>query len=265
MAGKWYVGRTPDSDSVEVPKAFADQEIANTIPTGTFVRNKINQAITANSLVTPAYVNLSNSRLAQKVAVDNADRNYVPTSWLGVPNGVAALDSSGQIPSSELPTGIPTEWTAQAYDVATSGQILISSAQTVLTNNIRELQIASIEVPDPGYPWRALPFAIVQGGDPGSGNVPNSRLEGTSTFGMLAVLPPQGISNQVYSAGICTDTYYMNFYQCLPYAGANQTPLTVPPIIGGLELDLCGSCWSGSGYQFGPAGLMYWILVMPSM
>jgi len=265
VAGKWYAGRTPDSDSVEVPKAFADTEIANTIPTGTFVRNKINQAISSNALVTPAYVNLSNAKLAQKTSVDNADRNYVPTSWLGVPNGVAALDSSGNILSSELPTGISTEWTAKDYNVTTSGQILISSVQTVLTNNLRELMIASIEVPDPGYPWRAVPFAIVQGGDSGSGNVPTSRLEGTSTFGMLSVLPPKGVSEQVYGAGICTDTYYMNFYQCLPYAGPSQTPFTVPPIVGPLELDLCGSCWSGSGYQFGPAGLLYWILVLPAM
>ena len=124
--------------------------------------------------------------------------------------------------------------------------------------------MASIAIPDPGYPWRPLGFATVQGGNP-NGTQPDSPYQGTNTFGLLTILPPQGVSDQVYSAGICTDTFELGFNQCIPYATANQTPQTVPPILGSLELDLCGSCWTGSGYQFTPAGILYWVLVTPAM
>lgn len=262
MPGEWLVGRTPDSDSVEIPKSFADSLVASLIPTVSFVKSKI--ALASVGKVTPAYVNQSNAQLAHKTAVTAADALYVPTTALNAANGVAGLDSSGNLIGSQIPDGVPTEFAAKYYDVSDSGTVFPNTTQTVSTNNLRELKIASIEIDDPGYPWRAQPFALVQGGDPGGTN-PGSRLVGTNTYGLLSVLPPQGVSNQVYAAGICTDTFAMNYYQCFPYAAPGQTPTSVPPIVGGIELDLCGSCWTGTGYQFSPVGLLYWVLVLPAL
>lgn len=262
--GRWYVGRTPNSDANLAPKSFADTAIAAQVPTVTFVRNKISLAINTNNLVTQAYINGVNAGRAQKTTVDAADALYVPATQLNAAGGVAGLDADGDIFSSQLPAGTPTEYTAKAYDVYADGDVLINTTRTVITSNPRELRIATLPIPDPGYPWRPIPFAVCQGGDPGATD-PGTRLSGTHTYGLLTVIPPLGVSDQVYGAGICTDTFAMNFYQCLPYAAGDQTPTNVPAIIGARTLDLCGSCWTGSGYKFNAAGLQYWVLCVPAI
>jgi hypothetical protein len=249
---------------VIVPKSFADSQLASGLPSVTSVRQAITNSINTHALVTPTYVDQSNGRVAHKTAVDTADQAYVPVGQLNQPGGVAGLDSGGQLFSAQIPAGVPTEYTAVSYDAATNGFIYINQTETVLTSTLRELRLASITVEDPGYPWRPIPRAVVLGGNP-NGTNPGTRLSGTNNYGLLTVIPPAGVSDQVYGAGICTDSFFMNFYECLPYATANQTPTSVPAIVGGLELDLCGCCWTGSGYQFSPAGLSYSILVAPAM
>jgi hypothetical protein len=264
MAGTWYVGRTPDSDSVEIPKSFADAQIAAGLPSVTSVRNAITAKVNSLALVTPGYVNQSNAQRAQKTAVDAADLAYVPVGQLNQPNGVAGLDGSGNLFGAQIPPGVPTEYTAVCYNASIDGVVFLEDIETVNTDTLRELLIARITVADPGYPWRPIPRGVVQGGNP-NGTAPSNRLQGTANYGLLSVIPPEGVSDQVYGAGICTDSFYFDFYEVMPYASASQTPTSVPAIVGGLELDLYGCCWSGSGYQFGPAGLFYSILVAPAM
>lgn len=263
MSGKWYAGRTPDSDSVEVPKAFADSTIAAGLPSVTYVRNKIAQAISSVTLETPAYVNLANAQVAQKITVDTADQAYVATGQLNVAGGVAGLDSGGDLFTAQIPAGVPTEYTMASFDVFNNGIVYLTGPQTALTNSLRELKIASIQIADPGYPYRPIPMGIVQAGDPGGTQL--SRTVGTTNYGLLVVMPPHVVSDQVYGAGICTDTTALNFYQFLPYAAAGATPTLVPPVQGDLELDLYGSCWTGTGYQFTPSGLTYSIFCFPAM
>lgn len=261
---KWLVGRTPDSDSVEVPKSYADAALAAGLPSVASVRSNITTQINTKHLVTKAYVDQSNAQVAQKAAVDAADALYVPTSALSAPNGVAGVGSDGNLIPGQVPAGVPTEFLAKSYDVHSDGLVYFNQPQTVLTNNLRELRIASITIPDPGYPWRPIPRAFVLGGDPGA-TQPNTRTGGTGTYGMLTVMPPHAVSDQVYGTGICTDSWYWNFYEVMIYAAAGQTPTSVPPVVGGLELDLYGCCWSGTGYQFSPEGLLYWILCAPAL
>jgi hypothetical protein len=247
-----------------VPKSFADSSIAAQEPTTAYVSSLINAAIAANSLQSQAYVNNSNAQLAQKTTVDTADTAYVPVAKLNAANGVAGLDSSGNLLSAQIPSGIQTDNVMRTYDVyGPAGTLTLSGSQTVTTSNVREYQIGSIVVPDPGYPWLPIPFAMVQGGAI-TLSAPSNRYSGTGTYGLLSVLPPVGVSNQVYGVGLCTDSYYLNFYPVFGYGATNQTPTTVPPVTGGLELDLCACCWTGSGYTFTSTALQYWILVVPA-
>jgi hypothetical protein len=72
----------------------------------------------------------------------------------------------------------------------------------------------------------------------------------------------------IYGAGVCTDDTLPNYYLCLPYGSgvANaMTPLTQPPIIGGVTLLLSGCCWAGNDYIFSGTGLVFFVLVVPAV
>ena len=100
-------------------------------------------------------------------------------------------------------------------------------------------------------------------GDSSHADKPTARTLGTGSYGLLTVSPP-GDNTKIYGVGICAGSYYTDSYPVLPYAGAGQTPTTLPPINGGLELDLMASVWSGTTYSFYSANLVFGILVVPA-
>jgi hypothetical protein len=259
-----YVGRTPDTDAVIVPKSFADTTVTQLEPTPAYVTAQINAAITANTLETQAYIDGVNANLAHKSAVDAADASYVPATTINAPNGIAGLDASGSIMTGQLPAGVATDDVIAVYDVYTAGTIILAGSHTVATANLREYQIASITIPDPGYAWRPIPLGWVQGGDV-TALAPPSRLQGTGNYGMLAVMDASGVSNQVHGVGICTDSYFYRQYPVLPYAAPSQTALSVAPLIGGATLGLYASVYSGRSYTFTNTGLVYQIFCFPAV
>lgn len=260
-----YVGRVPNSDSNVMAKSYADATIPTLEPTTAWVQNQLNAAIATANLQTQAYVDNKNANLAQITAYQAADATFAPATELNAASGVAGLDGAGNLLTSQLPVGALTEFTAQSFDVSEYGLVLLSGSGVVTTNNLRELEIAQISIPDPGYPYIPFPFALVAGGNMNEATAPVNRTQGTGNYGLLSVIPPSTVSDQVYGAGVCTDSYYLNYYVVRAYAAANQTPLTVPPVQGPLELLLCGCCWNGSGYEFSDQGLEYHILCLPSM
>jgi hypothetical protein len=149
---------------------------------------------------------------------------------------------------------------ATAMPTAT-GTLNFSGSWTATGTSTQNL--ASYVIPDPGYPWRPQPMAWVMGASSGA-TQPAQRYQGTGSYGLLTVVPP-GASPQVYGLGICTGSFFPNFYPVLPYAAAGQTPTSVPPINGGLELDLVGQLWSGTTYTFYSANLVYTMLVVPAI
>ena len=276
-----YVGRAPDSDATIVPKSYADATNTSLAVNSSYVNAQI--ASVVSTLTNQSYVDSEDALRAHKSAVTTADNSYVAATALNAANGVAGLDVNGNLISSQFPTsGVVTDRVTQCYSVASPsggqglfggvlssvtgavGTILLSGSHTVGTSSIREYKLASIPIPDPGFPWRPLPFAWVQGSS-ASGGVPASRQVGNGNYGLLAVMPPAGVSDQVYGAGICTGSSVTDTYPVLPYAAANQSPTTVPAISGSLELDLFGSCWSGTSYTFYAANLVYLVMVVPAL
>lgn len=276
-----YVGRNPDSDSTVVPKSYADSQNANLSVTTTIVNNIIASA--AVNLTDQNYVDAQDSLRAHKTDVTAADANYVALSQLGVAGGVASLDSSGNLLSGQVPSGIRTDRVATCYSVTHSGTLPLlggtpsgttgavgtimlapGATHTVATTSVREYQLASLVIPDPGYPWRPLPFAWVQGNSGQAAN-PGTRQIGTGNYGLLTCCPPSGVSDTVYGLGLCTASFVTDTYALGPYALANQTHASVPAINGGLELDLYGCLWSGTTYTFVGTNLNFFVIVVPSL
>lgn len=255
-----YVGKSPTSDAIIVPKGFADTTSTTLRVDENFVNAEIADQILVNDLRAPSYVTTQDNLRAHLSAVSAADANYLATTTLNAVNGVAGLDSSGNLFSAQVPSGVVTD---RVFTTVTGTNILGSGAvQTVSTDNYRETAIATATVTDPGYPWYPLPFALVQGGSI-TGSTPASRTLGNGNYGLLAVVPPAGVSDTVYGAVVCNPIPHYNFYFLLPYAGSGRNPTA---LTGSLQLDLYASCYNGTGgYSFKGENMAYWVLVVPAI
>lgn len=287
MATLAYVGRAPDSDSTIVPKSYADSQQTALAVTTSVVNVLLASA--AVNLTSKSYVDSGDGAHAQQAAVTAADANYVAATRLGAASGVAKLDGSGNLTSTMVPTsGAVTDRVAQCYSIGTTsgsagglgglvgglvntvagavGTILLASgtSHTVSTTSPREYKIATVTIPDPGFPWRPLPFAWVQGNASGGTN-PGFRIQGNADYGMLTCMPPSGVSDQVYGLGVATGSFFTDTYLLTPFAAASQTNTSVPAVTGGLTLDLYGSCWSGTSYTWIGTNLNYFIWVVPAL
>ena len=267
MAQFKYVGRYPDSAAVLATKAYADADNAANLVTTTWIDQQI--AAQSAGLVSPAYVNQQVAAYATQSQVTGGLTGYVPASKLGANNGIAKAAADLTIPPGQLPA-LVTNRQALAYDLTSTGaqNLIGTNSYTCTTNNLQETILASIPVPDPGYPWYPMPFAYVSGQT--ASNPSGSRFVGNGVFGLLTVMPPSGVSNLVYGTGIATDDSITNWYELVPYGSATtspspMTPATRPTILGPLTLNLGCCCWSGSGYTFNGTGLQYWVLVLPAL
>jgi len=280
MAALGYVGRGPGANDIVVPKKYADAQGNAAVVTPDYVNAQVAQV--APYLTTKSYVDQQNALYAQQSAVTAADNTYVANSALNAPNGVAGLDPSGDLPAARIPNGVRVDRVIDSYSVgfqaAAAGVLggtlstmthaigvpLLTGSRFVSSQVVRELALAMVVIPDPGYPWIPLPFGWVAGNAAG-GDKPSVRTAGNSNYGQLTVMPPHSVSDQVYGMGICTASYYTGYYPIMPAAFETQTPTTVPPINGGLELDLYGCCFAGQNYQFFAANMSFWVLVVPAL
>jgi hypothetical protein len=262
-----YVGRYPDSAAVLATKAYADADNNANLVTTTWIDQQI--AAQSAGLVSQAYITQHVAAYATQSQVVAANAAYVPLTQLGANSGIAKAAADLSIPSGQLPTLI-TNRQAIAYDLNSTGaqNLIGSNSYTCTTTNLQEKILASIPIPDPGYPWYPMPFAAITGQT--ASNPSGSRFVGNGVFGLLTVMPPSGISNLVYGTGIAADDSITNWYELIPYGAGTTTPAPMtpanrPPIIGPLTLNLGCCCWSGSGYTFNGTGMQYWILVLPAL
>lgn len=266
MAAFEYVGRPPDSDSVVVTKAYADADNAVTSVTNGFIDNQV--ATQGGDLVTQNWITEQVANYATQSMVTAANSAYVLKTALAAAHGIAQSGAGGVIPSVQLPA-VSTNRLALSYNIATSGtNFLAGDSFTVVTTNLNEYTIASLPIPDPGFPWYPLAEAFISG--QAAGTPSGSRFVGNGNLGFLTVMPPSGVSNTIYSAGVCTADTVTGWYECLPYGatqGANfpMTPANQPPILGPLTLNLGACCYSGTGFTFNGPGLVYHVTVIPAM
>lgn len=261
-----YVGRSPDSDSSVVTKTWTDGQAATVAITTANVNAAI--ATQAGFLSTQTYVDAQHALFATKAAVDAHQATYVNATQKGVANGVAAVDSSGNLLAGEIPAGVSTDSITLCYTPASAGTVALTpgTSHTVTSTTPTEYTAATITIPDPGYPYIPLPFVYIAGI---AGGAAPSRDSGSSKYGQIMVMPPFP-STTIYGFGICTASTHLNYHVALPYAsavlaGINVTPLTQPPVIGSITLNLNLSCWSGNSFSFNGTGMIFYVLVFPSM
>lgn len=181
----------------------------------------------------------------------------------GGPAGSSSVTITATGPATTLGYGIMSVALLPQNAPEAIGNLLFSPSMTISGTSSPQ-QMAEITIPDPGYPWRPIPYGLVSGDSSGT-TKPSLRTTGTSCYGLVTVAPDPAISTQVYGIGICTGSWFTDSYPITPYAAAGQTPTSVPPINGGMQLYLYGSVWSGTTYTFYANSLSYGILVVPAL
>lgn len=257
-----YVGRLPDSASVIGTTTYAQaQDVANLV-TPAWISQQVTQS--ARNLVTSAWIAQQTSGyLTQAGVTTELASSYVPSTELGAANGIAQANGGGIVPSGQLPTLI-TNNVARVYDCVTDGTISLTSGHvyTATTENIGEFVMASVTIPNPGYPWIALPFAYVLGYS--SGAASGNRLVGNGNYGFLAVTAA-GQQTPLYGMALMTDDTIANYYPLIPTSLVQTTPLNQPPFETGVTLQLSVCNYTGSTYTVSGTGLVFYVLVLPAL
>jgi len=93
------------------------------------------------------------------------DTSKIPSSEKGAANGVATLDSTGKVPSSQLPEnfgivmyGTTAEWNADLTYVPARGTIIVYSDRGTVTINNTTINVPGIKVGDGNAYLVDLPF-----------------------------------------------------------------------------------------------------------
>jgi len=252
-----YEGRYPDADASLTHKRWADDAIAASAVTPSFVNGEVDRVIAASNLQTTTYVDAQDALLAKIADFTAADNNCLDATTRGVT--VAPLDGSGMVTANYLPPGLITERVIRTH----VGTASFSGTLTSTTTTVRERKLATVSIPDPGFPYLVLPFGNVTGY---AGATPEVYpWTGNGVCGLFVVCPPAGAGEVIYGLGGGTDSTLMSSYPILPYAASGSTPLTRPAVTGALTLDLYGSCFQGTGYVFSSSGLSFYVLIVPAI
>lgn len=256
MPGIRYEGRYPDGDSSLITRQWSNETAAALAVTNPFLAGEVARVVAASSLQTTTYVDAQDALLAKLADVQSADSALLDTGARNTT--VATLDSSGNLTASQIPSTLVTE--RAAFSVAAAGASFSGSYSTT-TTTIREKLLATLTIPDPGFPYIILPFGSVTGQAGGTpGLYPWS---GNGVCGQLTVCPPPG-DDTIYGLGACSDSSAAGAYPILPYGSSNNTPLNRPAVNGSLTLNLYGCCFQGSGYSFSSTGLVFYVIGIPA-
>jgi hypothetical protein len=296
MATLQYQGQSNSGSSPTIlaTKTYADAGVAGAIVTDVGTGFNAVSTLIRNSVLAcePAsYVTGVNATLPTQAAVTAADTGYIARARLnaaaaGTVPGIAGLDASGLLittPTSQIPSGVSTERLGMGYSVGlTTGNIMGGTASTVTkaigvstltSGSVHTVTgtgtfiLATISIPDPGFPFLVLPFGWVEG-DASSGPAFTLPQNGNGCYGLLTVQDPG--SGLIYGGGVCASDSQTNLYPIFPdvFPGQSLAPLTAASAGGPThELELIASA-SGSGtvsYNFYGTDMSFWCFIVPSL
>lgn len=261
MPGLQYVGRSfPSSDLVIANKSFVDTYWDSVKVSQEYI--DANMTALVGTLTDQAYVDSRDATKATKVYVDTQDALYTPAVQRDVPNGVAPLNAAVQVPAANIPAGILTDRVPIPFPAPT---MLITGPRVVQDpGNSQEYLAATIDIPDPGYPYIPWVFGQVMGAgsnenDPGDG-------VGLGVYGQAVVFDS---NNDIWARAATASNFQQQGFPLYPWALAGATPKTIS---GPTQLSLYLSLFSRSadvdfndGYTFTNTGLVFSGLVMPGM
>lgn len=279
-----YKGPTPPTNNASVlPKSQADSMFAALEVTAATIDTQIATYLSHNPLAPISYFITQNALIAQQSAVTTADSGYAAASTLNQPSGVAGLDSSGNLLTAQVNSSVViTSRVAKSYSVGAvagtagilggtvttdpgaSGVILINGSYEVTTTGPPYAQLAQLSIPDPGWPWVPVCSGLIMGDSSATTTPPLTRSQGTGNCGLVLVTA-LAHTTPVYGIALCADSYYKDTYPIQPYGTTNQTPNTVPPLIGSQTLAMWGTCWNSAPYTFYEENLVFSVLITPAL
>lgn len=257
-----YVGRSADADAGIVTKKWAEDARAARLADPSYVTSTLAQAVLDATLQPLSYATTRDLLRATTAAVTAADALYADASLVDHPtSGVAGLGPTGYLDPAHLPSGAITDRVITSHAV-TPDNIFLTGDVVSSSTAYRDKRLATITVPDPGYPWIPMPFATVTGRS-GDALPPEGYWGGNGVCGLLTVAPASG--DIIYGRGVCTDSLASAPRFLIPGCDAGTTPLTVPAVEGGVTLNLYGACFQGSGYVFSSSSeFQYLVYVFPA-
>lgn len=242
-----YVGRSADADAGIVTKKWAEDAHAARTADADYVTSTLARAILDATVQPLSYASTRDLLRATTSVVAAADALYANTSLRNHPtSGVAGLNSSGVLNPAYLPGDVTTDRVVLSY-AATPENIFMTGDVVTSSTAYRDKRLATIDIPDPGYPWIPLPFATVTGRS-GDSLPTEGYWGGNGVCGLLTAAP--GTGDIIYGRGVCTDSLTSAPRHLIPGCDAGATPLTVPAVEGGMTLNLYGACFQGTGYVF---------------
>lgn len=247
-----YRGRPPDTDFTLMAKSAIDARYNAIKVDNAFV----NSAVATEALVlsTPAYVDQQDNLRDHLTDVDAADATYLPTSSLGVANGVASLGTDNYVPAGQLPT-VQTE---RRPFLVNASQVLLTAGQEITTVTNKGYEAARLVINDPGYAYIPVFSAYVLGGAVNS--APPSRILGSGSYGQVTVLRSDGVK---YAWCFCTPTNVLDYFCAMPFGDTSTNPTSMPPLYGTTNWSMWLGLWSGSTYSFYPGNLKFFCMVYP--
>lgn len=218
-----YQGRAADTDASMMTKETVDARFAS----NSIKLSDVDAAVAAQvaELTTKAYVDAQDLAMTSKTYVDTQDNLLTNLTARGAALGVASLGADGKIPASQLYALPDRKPMFIGGPIVTSG-----SPWTITTNSVR---IAYLVIPDPGWPYRVIPFASVENRSPSSG---------ASIGRVIAVMRSR--SNQRVGHGTGSATADWNRIKVLPSANSGENG-TQAGFTGSDYLDLYAERQSG--------------------
>jgi hypothetical protein len=254
-----YVGRRPDSSAYAVmSKAHVDNAYEELRVDNAYVTGAVQDVLP--SLASQTYVTNQDAQRATQTAVTAADAARVPLSQLsGVSGGVVPLNSSSSVPLSRVPATIKTH---RGPFVRYADTVSLVGAQVMAApTGPKQFLAASVTIPDPGYSYIPLPFAVVRGGALESSDLVTRSMT-TSSYGQLSVLDA---ANVRYGWAVCGGRRVYDFHTLLPFADERVNPTTRSLIDGPLTLNLWLGLYGGTTYTFTNTGFQFYVMVYPGV
>lgn len=241
-----YVGRYPDTEAAVAPHSYAIAANDKTKITTDYINKQVDALVAP--LAKTDYVKQQDDLKAAKAAVTAADEQYFPLTG----HGLGTLDAYGYVTASQIPPSVASNRPAAFY----TGTASISSSVVSGTAR-RSLLLATVTIPDPGWPYTVMPFAWVTGSDPNG--LLKTRWAGTGNIAKVVVMPT--INDTIYGFGMCAASQKPGNYPITPSVEGG----TAAKITGGITLGLYGSLLNEAAGSYTFSSPIFFVIVLPAV
>lgn len=152
---KW-VGPPGTGGALEIPTVSDVNTKKGTALTAAQIDTQISSGLTGYA--TKSYTDTQDATKALKSYVDSQDATKMLRSIRGVANGAIPLDANGLIPKANITNVYPTGYMAARWGYSPASYSSDAATNVDLTVQDQVKLCSDIVIPDPGYPYKLLPY-----------------------------------------------------------------------------------------------------------